>query len=139
MISSTQEQFTEASAVGPDNIVNQATMKQVREQSSKQNFTIGTHIKPQFYQETSTGAAFNAKDASQQRVEVPDLRATNFNVGNDKLSYKTTTNDNQSNLSNCQGSLSKEQKEAQRERMLKARKAQFQYGRDQTDYQTSVA
>lgn len=32
-----------------------------------------------------------------------------------------------------------EQKDAQRERMLKARKAQFQYGRDQTDYQTSVA
>lgn len=46
MISSAQEQFNGASAVGPENVINQATMKQVREQSSKQNFSIGSHIKP---------------------------------------------------------------------------------------------
>lgn len=82
MISSAQEQYNGASAVGPDNFINQAAMKQVREQSSKQNFSIGSQIKPQFYQETSTGAAFNVKNAKHERVEVPNLRATNFNVGN---------------------------------------------------------
>lgn len=72
-----------------------------KETTSKVNFSIGDTHNPQFYKETSTGVAFENNNLPQSGrivVDVPNLRQANFQVGNEKLDYTTTTQAIQSSM-----------------------------------------
>ena len=72
-------------------------------------------------------------------MDVPNLRAANFNVGSEKLDYTTTTQaiQNEAKMQSEKISVS-QMKQDQMDRMIKARTAQFQVGTDKNDYSTSV-
>lgn len=65
-------------------------MKNVREMSSKQNFSIGSTTNPKFHDETTNSAAFSSKNTDRVRLDMSGLRQANFNVGSSKVDYTTT-------------------------------------------------
>lgn len=115
--------------------------KSGKEATSKVNFTIGAPTNTQkFYNETTAGQAFSEKNQmDNSKVDVPNLRSANFNVGNEKVNYTTTSKAIQSDFDRQYERVPVEKmKQEQLDRMIKARQAQFQYGSDKNDYNTSV-
>jgi hypothetical protein len=63
-----------------------------KEATSKVNFSIGDTYKPKFYDETSAKAAFEVPaQAPRANFDAQAIRQANFQVGNEKLEYITTT------------------------------------------------
>lgn len=97
--------------------------------TAKVNFSIGDAHDRKFYHETSNQAAFDSQKNLTQgrdRVDVPNLRSANFSVGNQKLDYSTTTKQIQSEVQKQGETINVHQmKLDQRERMIRARSAQF--------------
>ena len=141
-VSTAQEQFNKNSTVQPKESSFAVTEAKGKPPTAKVNFSIGDVHDRKFYHETSNQAAFDSQKNSTQgreRVDVPNLRSANFSVGNQKLDYSTTTKQIQSEVQKQGETINVHQmKMDQRERMIRARSAQFQYGIDKQDYSTSV-
>lgn len=62
------------------------------------------------------------------------MRQANFKFGEGKLDYSTTTGTENSKIDTFNGESHQDKREQQRERVTKAREAQFSYGKDPVSY-----
>ena len=73
--------------------------------TTKVNFTIGDSSKGRNYFGTTSGAAHEPEkyqNSSRVKVDVPNLRQANFNVGNEKLTYESTAHSIQTKVAQTQ-------------------------------------